>query len=349
MSIVSLEQGASSLSLDEQDGHLETPTAATNIDLAKFPDEIRLHVYEWTVGKRTIHVRSKQVTEGPKTYIQIFHHTCRCPYSETEIYNACSKSIASPDSDTQGKLAIYPHKLCSHCPENCTHRDNGFPALEPLKAVDLSLLATSSEANDEAKKLFYSTNTFSFQWERDLRSWLLTVPADMKPWVRSLHLKTSVFAGELTQTIAQLPAELPNLRTVHISIIWFGFVTCRRLNHDEKEIAKIFRPLRQLQKLKTFTVVMKDVLAPSFTGCTTWEHDAGTHDYEKETPGSELDQDHLFWDHGDSSHCGEYRSKEDNTNNVEVRRELCRVWAEEIREVVLSAEVRGSRRVGRKR
>lgn len=341
MSISRLKRKGLANEQDEPRKHprldLKTPKAASNIDISKFPYDIRLQIYEWAVGNRTIHVRSKTVTRGGKDYTMVFHHTCRCPWSETEIYNACAKPDASPDSNTQGKTFLYPHKLCSHCPENCSHLNNGFPALEPLQAVDLSILATSSEAMVEARKLFYSTNTFSFDKESLLRKWLPTVPPDMKPWVRSIHLQNA--DPGLGSVIARLPTELPNLKRLHISLVWFGFVTCNRLIAYKMNIAEAFRPLRQLQKLKTFTVVMHDVLAPTMTGCPGGYHDEATHDDDLNYMDSDLGQEHVFWEYHDSTHRGEYLSREDNTHNVEARKELCRVWAEEIREVVLSPEV----------
>ena len=325
----------------------KSPTAASNIDINKFPYDIRLQIYEWVVGNRTIHVRSKTVTRGRKDYTTFYHHTCRCPWSETEIYNACAKPDASPESEIQGKTFVYPHKLCSHCPENCSHLDHGFPALEPLQAVDLSILATSSEAMVETRKLFYSTNTFSFDGESLLKQWLPTVPRDMKPWVRSIHLEAvRPFLPGLRKVIARLPTELPNLKRLHISIVWFGFVTCRRLiaDHplmaDKMNIPEIFRPLRQLQKLKTFTVVMHDVMDPWVAGCPGGYHDEATHDGDVSYSHANPSQKHLFWDYFDLTHGGECSSWEDNTHDVERRKELCRVWAEEIRDVVLSPEVR---------
>ena len=340
MSISSLKRKSLSNEQDAYRKHprldLETPTAASNIDINKFPYEMRLKIYEWAIGNRTIHVHSKMVTRGGKDYARVFHNTCRCPWSETEIYNACAKPDASPDSDTQSKTFLYPHKLCNHCPENCSHLNNGFPALEPLPAVDLSILATSLEAKVEARKLFYSTNTFSFDKELHLNAWLQTVPRDMKPYVRSIHLKTCLCEPEV---MVRLSTELPNLKRVHISIVWFGFVTCNRLMARKRDVAEAFRPLRQLQKLKNFTVVMHDVLAPTMTGCPGGEHDEATHGDDMDYMDSELGKEHVFWDYSDPTHDGWYSSKEDNIHNVEARKELCRVWAEEIRDVVLSPEV----------
>ena len=120
-----------------------------------------------------------------------------------------------------------------------------------------------------------------------------------------------------------LPVGLPGLRTLNLSIELEGFVTCWR-KAQSSAFTSIFRPLRQLQQIEEFTVVMKpdgasdcfglQKLHPDWCGQPVHDQDShvasdGSHEYS-------MNKKARFWE----------------------RTEARRVWAEEIRAMVLRTE-----------
>ena len=103
----------------------------------------------------------------------------------------------------------------------------------------------------------------------------------------------------------KLPSQFPELASLHVAITLGGYVTCFWLSQGT-EITGMFCPLRQLRRLGVFTVVINDTQMTN--ECTQDVHDEKTH-----------------------ASAARY--------TFFARKEVRRVWAEEIREVVLGGEV----------
>ena len=102
-----------------------------------------------------------------------------------------------------------------------------------------------------------------------------------------------------------LPLHFPKLESLHMSTTLFSHVTCFRLSQG-MAFTEMFLPLRQLARLRVFKMVITDHGVRD--SCPQEVHDNETHAREPR---------YTFW----------------------ARKEVRRVWAEEIRDVVLGGGV----------
>ena len=187
--------------------------------------------------------------------------------------------------------------------------------------VDLSWLAVSREIKRDALKIFYRTNTFSFTSPVTLGKWLGTIatpatrwsqslrpPPDLKAIIRKLRLENALIAWSTKnefdamawpKALFILPKHFPDLTTLHLTITIEGYVNCFRESHGFAFVDS-FLPLRQLEKLNFFTLV---ILETQDT-CKQIMHDTEMH---------------------------EKRARDTHFE----RREIRQIWAEEIRKLVM--------------
>ena len=208
-----------------------------------------------------------------------------------------------------------------------------YLAMPPF--LDTQILQVSREARYEGLKLLYGTNMRSFADPWILKKWLgMTDSLEDAPWSQTLmppwgmvasirHLRLDLrldtvsweqiiveprrMEGLWRDILLVLPLHFPNLGSLHLSITLFGYVTCSRLSQG-MELTEMFRPLRQLGRLKVFTVVINDRASREY--CAQEVHDKETH---ASAPR------HTFF----------------------ARKEVRTVWAEEIRKLVLDGSACG--------
>ena len=105
----------------------------------------------------------------------------------------------------------------------------------------------------EARKLFYTTNTFSFEDNAAPQHFLKRVPADLIPHISNVHLemrmeghalqessRTARWGTCLTDIIAK---DLVGISSLYLTIYLTGFVTCWRESQAEY-FTEIFQSLR---------------------------------------------------------------------------------------------------------
>lgn len=263
------------------------------------------------MGNRLIHIYDSHMWLSQRSEGPLSHAICRQKLSETEIFqlfikpnnfrNRAGFHLRVGEEPLEVDL---PHYQCSSVYRERTH-----------EMLDLRLLATSSEIRVQATKLIYLTNTFSFEKLNILRGWLQMVPPHLLAYVQHLNIEMPLVrftkghpaglpfdtAGWTTFFSADINAQLPRLKSLSLAVLLDGLVTCWR-NTARGEFMNTFRPLRQLKHLRAFTIVINE----------NKKHERGRH-------GLCADQTHdqapryTFWE----------------------RKELRRVWAEEIREMIL--------------
>ena len=295
------------------------PSPAMAFAFDMLPAKIHLEIYRWAVGNRTIHVRdallsvpNQTKSNGLSCPYRLRYYVCKSRLSEAEIYESYNKPVVfknridwhmRPRLETMSNL----HFGCI-----CTEQRASLH-------IDLNILAASREAHDEAVKAFYSTNKWSFRDTSALEKWLAAIPDEFLLLVQHVHLELRMtrYVTDVRSGLAEwrvmlshaIHTKLPNLRSLNLTITLGGFATCWRESQGEA-FTNVFRPLRQLKQLREFTVVMN----PSTDSCEQGLHDENTH-----TP---------------FDNCAEYDKKE----TFWERKELRRVWAEEIRDFVLKRE-----------
>lgn len=177
------------------------------------------------------------------------------------------------------------------------------------------------------------SNRWSFASINALRRFLIEVPPQMISLIRHLHLTMDVdgdlsYPGSdqhinddsiskyptLITDIAAwkkilddiMPVRFKEVQTLNLSIYLQGYPSCFRRSQG-REFSAMFQSLRRL-RLKEFTVIMDQNTS---AGCDQRLHDSDTHGL-----GVDRSLKRTFFQ----------------------RKELMRVWAEEIREVVLGQE-----------
>ena len=204
------------------------------------------------------------------------------------------------------------------------HRILGLPLSKEsyhLLKIDMSFLNVSSETYREARKLFCSTNTFSFSSSGAPKLFLDKVPTDLISHIRSVRLEISLdrqasieggiislWSDCLAKTISQ---KFVGIQTLNITIYLMGFVTCWRKSQHEV-IRNLFRPLNKLTHLRHVTVILLEKPNKWCWGwCNQLIHDEDSHGA---TAGSGRSEQHLQ------------------------RKLLMRQWAEEIRGLILQPQ-----------
>ncbi|KAG7002102.1 hypothetical protein G7Y79_00029g063980 [Physcia stellaris] len=193
-----------------------------------------------------------------------------------------------------------PHDDC--CPSSKATLEVGVAT-----TLDLYLLRSSREAHREAGRLLYSSNKWLFDDVSAFRDWLAAVPPVFLPLVQHVGLQMAM-SGDLAN--------------VNSSVATWKTILCDTL--PSSAFTSIFRPLRRLRQIEEFTVVMKpdggsdcfglQKLHPDWCGQPLHDHDShvasdGSHEYS-------MNKKARFWE----------------------RTEARRVWAEEIRAMVLRTE-----------
>ena len=181
--------------------------------------------------------------------------------------------------------------------------------LLPRVTLDLRLLATSSQIRKDATRVIYTTNTFSFQAHNILKRWLQMVPPHLLTYVQHLNIEMPMgypqFEADSWRVLysGDLNAKIPHLKSLSLGVLMHGLVTCWRNNPiSRRAFMNTFRPLRQLNCLQTFTIVINEHIM----------HDVSMHE-----------------------RCADSTHDEPPRYSYWPRKELRRVWAEEVREMVL--------------
>ncbi|KAL8792038.1 MAG: hypothetical protein Q9195_005379 [Heterodermia aff. obscurata] len=291
-----------------------SPTNST-FPFLKLPKEIQYQIYEWLVGNRTLHVKHTLAMVLPAHQIiarhgHLYWFTCHAKSTQFDVYNSYAKPVSFEDemgSTLPKENSSFESDVGCRCwlDERARHY------------IDLPLLTVSRETAREALRLFYSTNTWKFTSVDEFRIWLRVIPPEKLTLVHRLHLVIyiNVFMSKPGSNVArwktalsdQVVAQLPNLKVLHIELYVARFV--RRVitsppfltfsrQEKGKDLAKLFEPLQKLANLKHCTVVMID----------------NKSDYYLKHYGA-------MW-HGDEP---EWK-----------RKEALRVWAEDIRSLILS-------------
>ena len=255
------------------------------------------------MGSHLIHIY-----ENRETDYQLSHYICCQKLSEMEIFQMF---ITPPKFKNRIDFHMRPCK--DPVEVEAPHYKCRF-YIRYKEMLDLRPLATSFEIKKEATKLLYSTNTFSFDELNILKRWLSTVPTHLLTHVQHLNIEMPLHgrktievekifdaAGWTSFFSTDLHIRLPNIKSLTITLFMQGLVTCWH-NSKKRQIMDTFRPLRQLKHLRTFTVLINE----------DRRHDRHLHE-----PCADREHDktprYSFWE----------------------RKELRRVWAEEIREMVL--------------
>ena len=188
--------------------------------------------------------------------------------------------------------------------------------------IDLSLLRVSRETAREAPRLFYSSNTWHLHTFQTFCAWRAVLPPEKLALIHHLHLviplnkdmskpRSAAFRYK-TVFSNQFIAQLPNVKVLHLELYLAHFVigptiaspvseTFSRQAHG-KQVMELFQPLQRLKKLKDCTVVMAEVEF-YYSDSASWY-------------GPEGDRTQLFWK----------------------QKEALRVWAEDIKSLVLRRE-----------
>ena len=250
------------------------------------------------MGNRQIHIHSH--------HGRLSHVICRQKLSEMEIFQLFIKPASFRNRiDFHLRLAEEPlevenpHWQCIPCWSTCI-RD----------MLDLRLLATSSEIREQATKLMYQTNTFSFETLPVLNRWLPMVPPHLLACVQHLNIEMPFSHGTITNDRfdwalffpKDINAKLPHIKSLNLAVLLDGLVTCWRNTFLRDVCTDTFRPLRQLKHLRTFTIVINE--------------------HKERNPGY-----HVF--------CEDQTHDRNPRYTFWARKEIRRVWAEEIREMVL--------------
>lgn len=337
---------------------LRRPLLRRTLELNDLPTEVRLKVYRAVVGDRLIHIDEKRrdlpvreipdredpvleipvlensdwesalwesaaweiiLPEDPVSLMEtkLTHYICDSRKSELDIYNEYAQPVVFKNKiDYHMRPREEPQ--CVHA--YCDHPDE-WDTFDTSRLLDLRLLAVSPETRDEAGKALYSTNTWSISHPTTFWKWVAKIPTTSHHLIRHLRLDMEIreIEGEFWasgSTMAEwrdiiriLPAQFPNLRSLNVAIEFDGYVTCYRRSLGAK-FTDIFRPLRLLKDLKVFTVIM-----------------------DEDTPSKLRGRDGCYViSHDDYAH--------DNHDKVTFfrRKEIRRMWAEEVREVVLKKD-----------
>lgn len=292
------------------------------------------------MGDRLIHIHEKVplivTPRGGREWgnPELAHHLCKSRLSEMEHYESYAAPVVFKD---RWDMHTRPRQEVDSGNPHC--RCGSWHYLDAPHIVDLSILQLSREARYEGLQFLYKTNSWSFAQPAILDKWLARTNSPATRWSRSLmppqnlagsirHLRfemklyqwvyedrsgTIWTRGEQTDQwrdlLLRLPSQFPRLLTLHVAICLGGYVTCHRLSRGN-DITGMFRPLRLLRGLKVFTVVVND--AQTVDRCTSVMHDE-----ETQRVG------------------GRYTFFE--------RKEVRRVWAEEMRGVVLGGEMEAGR------
>ncbi|KAG7005908.1 hypothetical protein G7Y79_00017g042900 [Physcia stellaris] len=295
------------------------------IPFLTLPYDIRLQIYRWAVGNRMIHIVAKNAT------CPLHPHYCTSRVSEAQKYEYYSKPVVFKNRiDFWMRPRDAPlydlHRFCGYPTDGATPED------AVRRKLDLGLLRVSQEAYREAGKCFWMSNRWSFASTTALRRFLVEVPPQMISLIRHLHLTMHV-DGDLEHpkeddsiydspgTIFNItawkkilddimPVRFKEVQTLNLSIYLQGHPGCYRRSQGP-EFSAMFQSLRRL-RLKEFTVVMnQNTLADCHQRLHIHNHNNDTHGLSVNTSLSRT-----FFE----------------------RKELMRVWAEEIREVVLGKE-----------
>ena len=148
------------------------------------------------IGVRTIHIDSRS-RNGSRdrdwlAYTKEYHNLVpfgfRC---QSRISDANKKERYNKRGDPRYVLEDHDDAFALSCAHNACFYGNDTFIRGNLATwrLDMRLLLVSWEVNREAKRLFYSTNTFSFKDYLAIYAWLSAIPADMRTIVRSVHLE----------------------------------------------------------------------------------------------------------------------------------------------------------------
>lgn len=170
------------------------------------------------IGDRTIHIDSRCRDEtGDRDrfyYTKECHHLVpvgfRC---QSRISDAEKNERYSKRGDPRYVLEDHDDAFALSCAHNaCFHGNDAFiRGILTTWRLDLRLLRVSWEANREATRLFYSTNTFSFKDVPAIYVWLSKIPADVKKFVRSVHLEMSLGMLSCADSRVDRDTFLPNI------------------------------------------------------------------------------------------------------------------------------------------
>ena len=274
----------------------------------------------YVVSDRLIHIQTRVYSRSSKSGQRYYDHRichaiCRCELSETDIYNLYAAPVVSQNKmDPHMRPWIeYWEDLHSIC-----RTGDGYSG----QTLDLRLLRISREAGKEATRLFYSTNTFSFEndgrcheWAPTLERWVAAIPHNLLFFVRHLHFKMSLeghVSNSKTLTyvfdhtvLKRVPGIFPSLQSLNLVITLYRYVTCWRKSQNAVFMQK-FLSLSQLKDFKVFTIWFHVDMPRHINFCQPI-CDEETHEKKaRET----------YWQ----------------------RREIRRIWAEEIRNLVLGKE-----------
>ena len=171
-------------------------SAVTNTPVIAITNEINAG---YAIGDRTIHIDCKagDRMKNPNWYLfseeddKVTPVGFRC---QSSISNAKKKERYSERGDPRCVLEEHDDAFELSCAHNACFYGNDTFIYGNLATwrLDLRLLRVSWEANQEATKLFYKTNMFSFKDVPAVYAWLSAIPADMKQFVRSVHLEISL-------------------------------------------------------------------------------------------------------------------------------------------------------------
>ena len=258
------------------------------------------------MGNRVIHIYDREELVGkPRTAGPLSHSICRQKLSETEIFQLF---IKPPSFKNRIEFHLRP---CEEPVEVDAPHEKCHSRLLPRETLDLRLLATSCQIRRDATRVIYTTNIFSFNALNILKRWLQMVPPHLLTYVQHLNIEVPMQGGcPKFETgswrvlySGDLNAKLPHLKSLSVGVFLNGLVTCWRNNPTSRRaFMNTFRPLRQLKCLQSFTMVINEYV----------KHDGAMHE-----------------------RCADQTHDENPRYSYWVRKELRRVWAEEVREMVL--------------
>ena len=283
----------------------------------KLPKEIQYQIYEWIVGNRTLHVGySWPEPDDPPFSGHVYWYRCYSQYSQFELYDSYAAPVIFEDKMgsivPQEERKFDFEKLCL-----CVARTRYF--------VDLRLLGVSKETAREAHRLFYSSNTWNFRHADIFGAWLALTPAEKLALVHRLHLeipfdhrmsKPGGLVDHWKNTLTdQAIAQLPSVQVLHLELYVSRFVLQPdtgsppslpgSISRQAKGnvIAELLQPLQKLKRLKTCTVVMVEK-----------EYDFAMRLHRRN------------W----------YFDNKDRERGLWARKEALRLWAEDIKGLILS-------------
>ena len=264
------------------------------------------------MGNHLIHIydRDSRISYPLRHKNVLSHCLCRQKLSEIEIFQL----FISPNN-FKNRIDYHLRPSEDLREVDAPHRDCVFRTRREKEMLDLRLLHTSPEIRKQATKLIYQTNTFSFDTFRTLKRWLQTVPSHLLAYVQHLNIEMPMKRATVDDPTgpkfntarwtalfsADINEKLPRIKTLSVAVLLEGLVTCWR-NTTSRKFTDTFRPLRQLKHLRDFTIVINE----------NRTHDSGKHDHCAD-PTHDKTPRYSFWE----------------------RKELRKVWAEEIREMVL--------------